>query len=97
MNDASQKENMIHKKFWTFIAAIIAGILSGSLVSELLKMILPTGVVKNFLTYSVNFGVQPPFTINLAVVKFSFGFTISFTVMSLLFLILVVYYFKWWL
>ncbi|MCD6594948.1 hypothetical protein DRQ29_02225 [bacterium] len=88
---------MTSKKFWTFVIAIISGIISGSLVSELLKMILPTGVVKNFLTYSINFGIEPPFTINLAVVKLSFGFAVSFTVISLLFLILIIYYFKWWL
>ncbi|RKZ35185.1 hypothetical protein DRQ33_00285 [bacterium] len=60
-------------------------------------MILPTGVVKNFLVYSINFGIEPPVTVDIAVVKFSFGFTLSFTVISLLFMILVVYYFKWWL
>jgi len=86
----------MEKKYWTFLISIFAGIVSGALVSELLKMILPTGVVKDFLTYSVNFGLDP-LGINLGVLKFTFGLTFSFTVVSLLFLIAVIYYFKWWL
>ncbi len=96
MVEAAIKVILVGKKYWTFLIAIFAGIVSGALVSELLKMILPTGVVKDFLTYSVNFGLDP-LGINLGALKFTFGLIFSFTVVSLLFLIAVVYYFKWWL
>jgi hypothetical protein len=83
-------------KFWTFIIALIAGLVGGSLISELLKMVLPTGVVKDFLTYSVNFGMDPV-TVDLAAIKLTLGLTFSFTIFSLLFIIGIVYYFKWWM
>ncbi len=78
------------------MAALAVGIVSGALVSELLKMILPTGVVKDFLTKEVAFGFKP-ITIDLAALKITFGLSLSFTVISLLFVLAVVYYFKWWL
>ena len=84
------------KKFWTFLVALIIGLVSGTLISELLRMVLPTGVVKDFLTYSVNFGIDP-FGINLAAIKFTFGIIFSFTIVSLLIVAGIVYYFKWWL
>jgi len=84
------------KKFWTFVAALVVGVISGALVSELLRMILPTGVVRDFLTYKINFGFET-ITLNLALMKVSFGLRFDFTIVSLLFVVAVVYYFKWWL
>ena len=84
------------KKFWTFVVALVVGMISGALVSELLRMILPTGVVRDFLTYKINFGFET-ITLNLALMKISFGLRFDFTVVSLLFVVAVVYYFKWWL
>ncbi len=83
-------------KFGAFIAALVVGMVSGALVSELLKMILPTGVVRDFLTYQINFGIDT-ITLNLAVIKVTFGITFGFTVVSLLIVAAVVYYFKWWI
>ncbi len=82
--------------WWIFLLAIIIGFVSGSLVSQLLEMVLPTGVVRDFLTYSVNFGIKTV-ELNFGMIKIIFGLSFSFTIISLLFVAGVVYYFKWWL
>ena len=80
----------------TFLIAVIIGFLSGALVSELLRMVLPTGVVKDFLVKSVSFGFEPS-TINLGLMTFTIGINFTFTIVSLLIIVGIVYYFKWWL
>jgi len=83
-------------KFGTFLLALLVGLISGTLMSELLRMVLPTGVVRDFLTYDVGFGLDPV-GLNLAAIKLTLGISFSFTIISLLFIIAIVYYFKWWL
>ena len=84
------------KNWWIFFLSLVVGFISGSLVSQLLKMVLPTGVVRDFLTYSVDFGIKTV-ELNLGILKIVFGLNFSFTIVSLLFIACVVYYFKWWL
>lgn len=83
-------------KFAAFMLAVVVGLIAGALISELLQLILPTGVVRDFLTRSFNFGFSPS-ELNLGVVRLTFGINLSFTIVSLLVIVGVVYYFKWWL
>ena len=84
------------RKWVTFFLAVFIGLIAGALISELLGLILPTGVVKDFLITTVNFGFEPVL-LNIGAIKFTFGLSFSFTVVSFLIVIAMVYYFKWWL
>ncbi len=78
------------------IVAILTGLLIGGLLGELVAYFLPTGVVKTFFMKSINFGFKPV-EINLAVISFTIGFQMKFNFVSLVAVILTIYYFKWWL
>ncbi len=77
-----------------FLVLLIA-IIIGGYIGELLALILPEGGVKTFFLRSVEFGFET-ITINLAIIKFSFGLILRFNFASLLALAVVVYYFRWW-
>ena len=84
------------RNLWTFVVAIIIGLVSGSLISQLLLMVLPTGVVRDFLTKAVSFGLKNV-EVDIGVINFSFGLNFNFTIVSMLIVVGIVYYFKWWL
>ncbi len=54
-------------------------------------------MVKEFLTKGVEWGIRPPVTVDLGAITFTIGFTVDFTIFSLLCVILIVYYFRWWI
>lgn len=85
----------MRKKLGTFFVAVVVALVAGELISILLQFILPSGVVKEFLLKSVNFGV-PQMTLDFAIFVLNFGLTFHINIISLSVILLVVYYFKWW-
>ncbi|MCK5832918.1 DUF4321 domain-containing protein [bacterium] len=84
------------KRFAVVLLAVVVGLLAGALITEILKFILPIGVVKTFFMKEVGFGLNP-MEIDLAIIQFTFGLRMSFNFVSLVAIGLTVYYFKWWL
>ncbi|MFP4460172.1 MAG: DUF4321 domain-containing protein [Candidatus Zixiibacteriota bacterium] len=84
------------KKHWLLIIGIFIGILAGGLVSELFDMLAPTGMVREFFIKGVDFGMETA-TLDLGAISFTFGFSINFTVVSFLVLLVMIYYFRWWI
>jgi hypothetical protein len=83
------------------MAAIIGGFL-GQLIGEY----LPEGAVKTLFMKSMDIGIgqrgiavnqiQEPIYINLYSISMAFGLLIKINFVSLLLVILVIIYFKWW-
>jgi hypothetical protein len=83
------------------MAAIIGGFL-GQLIGEY----LPDGAVKTLFVKSMDIGIgqrgvsvneiQEPIYINLYSISLAFGLLIKINFVSLLMIILVIIYFKWW-
>jgi len=75
-------------------------------VGELIGSYLPDGAVKTLFLKSLDIGlgqrgvtvndIQEPIYINLYSVSLAFGFLIKINFVSLLMIILVIIYFKWW-
>jgi hypothetical protein len=78
----------------------------GGFVGELIGSYLPDGAVKTLFLKSLDIGlgqrgvtvndIQEPIYINLYSVSLAFGFLIKINFVSLLMIILVIIYFKWW-
>ena len=83
-------------KTLVLVLAVIVGILIGGLVGELLAYFLPTSVVRTFFMKSIDFGIDPV-VVNLVIIKLTFGIMFKFNFISLILVVLTVYYFKWWL
>jgi len=83
------------------MAAIVGGFL-GQLIGEY----LPDGAVKTLFVKSMDIGIgqrgvsvneiQEPIYINLYSISLAFGLLIKINFVSLLMIILVIIYFKWW-
>ncbi len=90
------------KRISTLIIVVLVGILIGSYLNSIVKMI-PGGesVVKTFFTYSIPFGVgdfvnNKPVLIDLYAIKFQFGFMIEFSLLSIIGIFVSLYFFRWY-
>ncbi len=78
---------MHHKKntFGILLVFLILGLLIGSVVGELLALILPDGsVVEMFLTHSIIRPALGPGTIDLVVLTLTLGFSLKLNIISVL-------------
>ena len=89
---ATQKRNIA----FIFLVLII-GIITSSMLSQLLGVILPEGVVKEFFltSRSIGWGIQPNYWVDLFVVRFKMGLFIDISVVSLLGIVIAWYYLRY--
>lgn len=73
--------------------AILAGIV-GNLVGRGLAVVVPGGVVHDLLISGFHFGIDPPWTLNLAVVSMSLGFTLNLTFLGALLMVFFLFLYK---
>lgn len=73
---------------------LVSGAVIGSLVGQLLGLILPEGVVRDFFLTHADIGFEP-LTIDLAVVSFTVGFSLMINVVGVLGILFAAYYFRW--
>ncbi|MCB1161968.1 MAG: DUF4321 domain-containing protein [Candidatus Krumholzibacteriia bacterium] len=85
----------LHRKsFKTIVLAILLGIAVGTLLGDLLGIVLPDGIPRDVLTYSRSFTLEP-FTVNLLVVSFTLGFSLTFNLLSVLGIFVMIQLLKW--
>ena len=84
------------KKELTFIIiGLILGAVIGGLVGDIIGTFLPAGAAKTVFTKSVSIGVDT-FKVDLYTVSFTFGLKFKINFMSILVVLLVIIYFRWW-
>lgn len=90
------------KRISTLIIVVLIGILIGSYLNSIVKM-LPgvESVVKTFFTYSIPFGIgdfvnNKPILINLHAIKLQLGFMIEFSLLSIIGIFVSLYFFRWY-
>jgi len=72
---------------------ILAGI-AGNLIARAMGMLVPGGVLHDLLVSGFRFGIDPPWTLNLAVFSLSFGFSLNLTFTGVLMMILFLFLYK---
>jgi len=77
------------------IIALVLGAVVGGLVGDIIGSLFPEGAVKTLFTESINIGLKPT-TVELYAVSFTIGLLVKINFVSILFIILVVIYFRWW-
>lgn len=77
------------------ILVLIVGSIFGALVSQLIGIILPHGVIRDFFVkgFHPQFG---PLAVDVGVIGFTIGFTLRVTVASVLGIMLAVHIFRWY-
>jgi hypothetical protein len=63
---------------------VIAGLVIGSLLGELVASLLPSGRIHDLLTRGPQIGVSPPATIDLRFVALTFGMLLKVNVVGIL-------------
>ena len=81
--------------FRLLILYLILGALIGSLLGELIGWILPEGVVKDFFLRHIDVGIDPT-TIDLKLITFSFGFSLTLNIAGLFGILFAVYLLRWY-
>ncbi len=74
--------------------ALILGAAIGTILGEVLGLMLPEGVVKQFFLQSVSWGISPV-TLDLLVVTVTFGLRVKFNISSVLGLGAVYYFLRY--
>lgn len=97
---------MRDKEIRFVIFSLLMAAIIGGFVGEFIGSYLPEGAVKTLFIRSLDIGIgqrglavndiQEPIYINLYSISLAFGLLIKINFVSLLLIILVIIYFKWW-
>jgi len=77
------------------ITALILGAVLGGLVGDIIGTFLPPGAAKTVFTKSVEIGFSPA-QVDIYAVSFTLGLKFKINFMSVLVVLLVIVYFRWW-
>lgn len=76
------------------VALVLAAVIGG-LLGELIGSFLPEGAVKTLFTQSIAVGFKN-FTAELYALSFTIGLMVKINFVSVLMIIFVIVYFRWW-
>lgn len=80
----------------TFITvALILGAVMGGLIGSILGTFLPPSAAKTLFTESISVGFDTV-KVDFYAIAFTVGLKVKINFMSVLFVLLVIIYFKWW-
>jgi len=77
------------------VVALILAAVIGGLIGDIVGSFLLEGAVKTLFEKSIDIGLKP-FTWELYAISLTFGLMIKINFVSILMIILVIAYFRWW-
>ena len=75
---------MAQRGFGLVLLTVVAGLVIGSLLGELVASLLPAGIVQELLTRGPQIGLMPPATLDLRFVALTFGMMLKVNVVGVL-------------
>jgi hypothetical protein len=75
------------------IFILIGGVLGG-IFGEILHVMAPNGAIQNIFSSYFSPGINPPLTVDLVLLKVTFGFSIKINLLSILGMLLGAYLYK---
>lgn len=82
------------KSGWTLLMFIFVGGLLGGVLGEILRVFTPPGTIQNIFSRAVSPGLDPPFTVDLVLLKVTIGFILKMNLLTLLGIFLGIYLYK---
>jgi hypothetical protein len=70
------------------VVIVVAGLVVGSLLGEIVASLLPSGIVHDLLTKGAQIGLAPPATLDLRFLAVTFGMLLKVNVVGILGVIL---------
>lgn len=77
------------------LVSLVLAAVAGGLIGDIIGSFMPEGAVKTLFKESITIGFKP-LTVELFAISFTIGILVKINFVSILFLILVVIYFRWW-
>jgi hypothetical protein len=77
------------------LVALVLAAVVGGLIGDIVGSFLPEGAVKTLFQKNIPIGFHP-LTVDLFALSFTMGLMVKINFVSILFIILVVIYFRWW-
>lgn len=77
------------------LVSLVLAAVVGGLIGDIIGSFLPEGAVKILFEKSISIGFKP-LTVELYAISFTIGLMVKINFVSILFIILVVIYFRWW-
>ncbi|MEZ5358325.1 MAG: DUF4321 domain-containing protein [Candidatus Zixiibacteriota bacterium] len=77
------------------VTGLILGAVIGGLVGDIIGTFLPPGAAKTLFSKSIQIGLDTT-RIDLYAISFTFGLMVKINFLSVLTVILVIVYFRWW-
>ena len=77
------------------LTIIVLGVLIGGVIGEIIGLLMPEGVIKEFFVRSVKAAVGPV-TLDLRAFSVTVGFGLNLNIVSVLGVCLVAYLFRWY-
>ncbi|MCK4223540.1 MAG: DUF4321 domain-containing protein [candidate division Zixibacteria bacterium] len=77
------------------LVSLVLAAVVGGLIGDIIGSFLPVGAVKTLFEKSISIGFKP-LTVELYAISFTIGLMVKINFVSILFIILVVIYFRWW-
>ncbi len=82
------------KSVWTSLGFICIGGLLGGMLGEILTVFSPSEPIQAIFARSLFPGIDPPFTVNLILLKVTFGFLLKINLLTILGILLGIYLYK---
>ncbi|NIR52768.1 DUF4321 domain-containing protein [candidate division KSB1 bacterium] len=86
---------MAKKSLGQILLVVILGAMVGTLFGELLTLLLPTGVVKEFFLKTAHFGFGPS-KLDVTLFTITVGFTIKLNIVGLIGIAVAIYLLRWY-
>jgi hypothetical protein len=84
----------VRKSPWLLLLFILLGGLLGGILGEILRVMAPKGTIQNIFTTALTPGLNPPVTVDLVLLKLTFGIVLKMNLLSFLGMFLGIYLYK---
>jgi uncharacterized protein DUF4321 len=84
----------MRKSPWLLLVFILLGGLLGGILGEILRIMAPGGAIQNIFSTALMPGISPPLTVDLILLKVTFGFLLKMNLLTFLGMFLGIYLYK---
>ncbi len=82
------------KSGWTLLGFILIGGLLGGMLGEILTVFSPSEQIQTIFARALSPGINPPLTVDLVLIKVTFGFLFKINLLTILGIFLGIYLYK---
>ena len=84
----------MRKSPWVLLLFILLGGLLGGILGEILHVMAPQGTTQNIFATALTPGINPPFTLDLVLMRITFGVVLKLNLLTFLGAFLGIYLYK---